>query len=143
MDHRYSVRLPLRLTVEVFKRERFLGKYITRNIDVEGVFIEMRTADLEANDVLKLIFIAPGRERCDCTLSAGVVRLDVYGAGMMLFDHERKALDIVRAADLPNRMPGHRMQERPGSTNTEDYGYGAKSTPKVGCSLEVIHQDRG
>lgn len=99
MNHRYSVRLPLRLTVEVVKQERSLGSYVTRNMDVEGVFIEMRTTDLEVNDVVKLIFTVSDGKRCDYTLMAGVVRLCVEGAGMMLFDHEHKALDILRAGD--------------------------------------------
>jgi hypothetical protein len=126
MDHRYSVRLPLHLTVEVFKQERFLGRYITRNMDVEGIFIEMRTTDLETNDVVKLIFVVPDCQHCDYTLIAGVVRVDADGAGMMLFDHEHKALDILRAADLPNQVPGRRVQGKPGSNNTDDYGYAVK-----------------
>jgi len=126
MDHRYSVRLPLHLTVEVFKRERFLGRYTTRNMDVEGIFIEMRTADLEANDVVKLVFVVPDRQHCDYTLIAGVVRVDADGAGMMLFDHEHIALDILRAADLPNQVAGRRVQGKPGSTNTDGYGYVVK-----------------
>ena len=126
MDHRYSVRLPLHLTVDVFKRERFLGRYITRNMDVEGIFIEMRTTDLEANDVVKLIFVVPDNERCDRTLIAGVVRVDADGAGMMLFDHEHKALDIIGASDLPNQVPGRRVQGKLGRTNTDDYRYAVK-----------------
>jgi hypothetical protein len=126
MDHRYSVRLPLHLTVEVFKRERFLGRYITRNMDVEGIFIEMRTTELETNDVVKLIFVIPDRARCDCTLNAGVVRVDADGAGMMLFDREHKALDILRAFDLSNGVPGRRVQGIPKSTNTDDCGYAVK-----------------
>jgi hypothetical protein len=126
MDHRYSVRLPLRLTVEVFKRERFLGRYIARNMDVEGIFIEMRTTDLETNDVVKLIFVVPDCQHCDRTLIAGVVRVDADGAGMMLFDHEHKALDILKAADLPNQVPGRRVRGKPGSINTDHYGYVVK-----------------
>jgi len=121
MDHRYSVRLPLHLTVEVYKRERFLGRYTTRNMDVEGVFIEMRKTDLEPNEVVRLNFVAPHGERGDCTLLAGVVRLDADGAGMMLFDYEDKALDILRAADLSNHVPSHRVQGRSGSANTDHY----------------------
>jgi len=126
MNHRYSVRLPLHLTVEVSKRERFLGRYITRNMDVEGVFIEMRKTDLEPNDVVKLSFVAPDGERCDYTLIAGVVRLDTDGAGMMLFDYEDKALDILRAADLSNHVPSRQVQGRLGSANTDHYGYAVK-----------------
>jgi hypothetical protein len=126
MDHRYSVRVPMHLTVEVFKRERFLGRYITRNMDVEGVFIEMPTADLEPNEVVKLIFVVPDGERCDYMLIAGVVRLDADGAGMMLFDREHKALDILRAADPSNHVPGRGVQGRLGSTSTDDYGSAGK-----------------
>ena len=121
MDHRYSVRLPLHLTVEVYKRERFLGRYTTRNMDVAGVFIEMRKTDLEPNEVVRLNFVAPDGERGDCTLLAGVVRLDADGAGMMLFDYEDKALDILRAADLSNHVPSRRAQGRLGSANTDHY----------------------
>jgi len=126
MNHRYSVRLPLHLTVEVFKRERFLGRYITRNMDVEGVFIEMRKTDLEPNEVVKLSFVAPDGERCDYTLIAGVVRLDADGAGMILFDYEDKALDILRAANLSSHVPSRRLQGRLGSANTDHYGYAVK-----------------
>ena len=121
MDHRYSVRLPLHLTVEVYKRERFLGRYTTRNMDVEGVFIEMRKTDLEPNEVVRLNFVAADCESGDCTLLAGVVRLDADGAGMMLFDYEDKALDIIRAADLSNHVPSRRVQGRLGSANTDHY----------------------
>ena len=126
MDHRYSVRLPMHLTVEVIKRERFLGRYITRNMNVEGVFIEMPTADLEPNEVLKLMFAVSDCECCGYTLIAGVVRLDADGAGMMLFDREHKALNILRAADPSNHVPGRGVQERRGSTNPDDYGAAVK-----------------
>lgn len=126
MDHRYSVRLPLHLTVEVFKREQFLGRYITRDMDLEGVFIEMRTTNLEPNELVKLIFDDPDGKHIYYTLIAGVARLDADGVGMMLFDHEHKALDILRTADLPNHVPGRQVQAGPGSANTDDYGYAVK-----------------
>jgi hypothetical protein len=68
-------------------------------MDVEGVFIEMRTPDLDANDVVKLTFVVPGADPCECTVMAGVVRVSVEGAGLMLIDHEHKALGIIRAAE--------------------------------------------
>jgi hypothetical protein len=116
----------LRIAIEVFRQERFLGRYITRNMDAEGIFIEMRSTDLEANDVVKLVFVFPDREGCDCTLMAGVVRVDADGVGMMLIDHEHKAPDILRAADLSNRVQGRRVQATPASANTGEYGYGIK-----------------
>jgi len=126
MNHRYSVRLPLRIAVEVFRQERLLGRYTTRNMDAEGIFIEMRSTDVAANDVVKLVFVFPDRERCDPTLMAGVVRLDADGAGMMLIDYEHKAPDILRAADLSNRVQSRGVQGTPRSANTDEYGYGIK-----------------
>ena len=99
MNHRYSIRLPLRVPVEVSKRDRFLGRYFTRDMDAEGVFIETRMANLNANDVVELTFIFPGAESRDCTLMAVVARIGVEGAGLILIDHEHKALDILRAAE--------------------------------------------
>lgn len=126
MDHRYSIRTPLRVAVDVFKRERFLGRCITRNMDVEGVFIEAPTIDLEPNDVVRLVFVVPGYERCDCALIAGVARRDADGLGIMLFDHEHNALDMLRAAHLSSHKPGRLFQARPGSTNPDDYGFAVK-----------------
>lgn len=125
MDHRYSVRSPLHLGVDVFKQERFLGRYFTRNMDVEGISIEMPTTDLQPAEVLKLVFLVPDWGRNDCTLLAGVVRLEADGAGMMPFDHEHKALSIMRASDLSKHMPCHRGPARPGNTNTNGYGNAA------------------
>lgn len=122
INHRYSVRLPLGVPVEVFKRGQFLGRYIIRDMDVEGVFIEMPTTDLQPAEVLELVFVATDWERCDCTLLAGVVRLEADGAGMMLFDHEHKALSIMRASDPSEHLPSRRASARPGSTNTNGYG---------------------
>jgi hypothetical protein len=123
MKSRYSSRLPIQQTVEVFKQEKLLGRYTTRNMDVKGIFIEMPVTDLELNDMVKLVFALPDYENCDHTLMAGVVRLDSDGAGMILFDHEHKALDILRAADRSDSVPDYRMQGRPGSAGTDDRGY--------------------
>jgi len=110
MENRYSVRLPLRLTVEVIKDERFLGRFVTRDIDIEGVFIEMRTTDLEENDVVELTFIVPDDELSEYTVMAGVVRLSTDGAGMMLFGHEHRVLDVLAAAELAGCSTGFRAR---------------------------------
>jgi len=98
MDHRNSVRLPLRVAVEVIKQRRFLGRFVTRNLDVEGAYIEMRTTAIEPNDVVELIFVVPVAELCEYPVTAGVVRLDADGAGVMLCGHETNMLDVIRAA---------------------------------------------
>lgn len=126
MDHRFAVRLPLRFTVEVFKQERFLGRYITRNMDVEGVFIEMRPTDLKPNEVVKLNFFVSDCEHCDYTFIAGVIRVNADGAGMMLIDYEHKVMDILRVADRLNHPSVRRSPARLESTNTDDYGYAVK-----------------
>jgi len=98
-------------------------------MDAEGVFIEMRTTDLKPNEVVKLIFVVPDCERCDYTLIAGVIRLDSDGAGMMLIDHEHKAIDILRAVDPSNHVSGRRSAATAESTNADDYGYAVKYQP--------------
>ena len=98
MNHQYSIRLPLRVSVEVSKRGRFLGRYFTRDMNAESVFIETRMANLNANDILELTFIFPGAEHRDCTLLAVVARIGAEGAGLILIDPEQKALDILGAA---------------------------------------------
>ena len=82
MDHRYSTRLPLHLNVEVFNQEQFVGRFKTRNMDVEGVFIEMRTTYLKPSEIVKLALFVPDGGRGNYTLDACVVRVDTYGAGM-------------------------------------------------------------
>jgi len=104
MDHRYYVRTQLRLPVGVYKQGRFMGRFETRDINLEGVFIEMQTGDLEPNDIVELIFRLPGGERCDCALFAGVVRIGVGGAGLMLFDHDAKTFAIM-SHRLPRKLP--------------------------------------
>jgi hypothetical protein len=63
------------IPVEVYKQGRSLGRFKTRDIDM----------DLN-------------REHCDHTLSAGVVRFDANGIGLILLDNNDRALTVIRHA---------------------------------------------
>lgn len=97
MDHRCWVRLPLRIAVEVVKGRRYLGRHVTRNMNVEGVFVEMCTTDLDTNDLVELTFVVREGEIREYSLMAGVVRRDGDGVGLMLFDRDHTALDVIEA----------------------------------------------
>jgi hypothetical protein len=128
MDHRYSTRLPLQLTVEVSKQEQFLGRFKTRNMDVEGVFIEMRTTDLKPNDIVKLVFFVTKGESVNYTLDASVVRVDDFGVGMILVDDIDMILELLGAAsNLSKYAPRLQTKGNLASINTVDYAYSTKS----------------
>lgn len=95
MSQRYLVRTPLSLPVDVFHHEAYLGRFLTRDIDVEGVFLEMPTGTLKPNDVLELSFLRPDGKRCSYVLFACVARVTDEGAGLMLFDRPDVTLEIL------------------------------------------------
>lgn len=103
MDHRYLTRTPLTVTVDVFRQEHYLGRFRTRDIDVEGVFIEMPVYGISPNDVLELVFRLPAADRCNHALFAGVARIADDGAGLMLFDRGEVTLEILNSV-APDAM---------------------------------------
>jgi hypothetical protein len=86
------------IPVEVYKQGRSLGRFKTRDIDMEGAFIEMSADTLKPNDIVELRFLYLNREHCDHTLSAGVVRFDANGIGLILLDNNDRALTVIRHA---------------------------------------------
>jgi hypothetical protein len=97
---RYAVRHKRRLTVAVNRRSRRIGCFQTRDIDLEGAFIEAAPPRLHLNDIVELVFLTRDGEASDYTLLAGVVRLTPEGVGVMLLDFEDKALGVLRDTTL-------------------------------------------
>jgi hypothetical protein len=96
MEHRYHARMPVRMAVDVYIRKRHLGRFETRNIDLEGLFVEGKTSELRQNDVVELVFPGGAALRGRPRLHAAVVRCDADGFGMMLLDHDDGMLDLIR-----------------------------------------------
>ena len=51
------------LLVVVYKQGRSIGRFETRDINMQGAVIEMPTTNLEPNDIMDLIFLVPDGER--------------------------------------------------------------------------------
>jgi hypothetical protein len=100
VDRRYSARQMLRLSVEVRKQHRSVGCFQTRDMDVEGAFIESVGSNLKINDIIELLFLNAAGEATRDRMLAGVVRLAADGVGVVLFDYEHKALTVMRDATL-------------------------------------------
>jgi hypothetical protein len=81
MEHRYSPRVEGALDVELSCRGRHLGRYQTRNISFEGMFLETGPVDLEPNDFLDLRLKAKGRSH---SMRGFVVHRSCDGVGVMV-----------------------------------------------------------
>ena len=83
MNHRYSVRIPLRVEVKLSRHGNDLGHYMTRNIDSDGAFVETHGLVLHPNDILKLEVRLPRETPGHVAVQALVVRNTVTGAGLL------------------------------------------------------------
>lgn len=113
MERRHFTRTRLRLPVQIFIRDRFVGRYETRDIDLEGVFIESHACDLAPNDLVELAFLRADGTRFEYILNAGVVRRTADGVGLMLFDNGARALAIIADAMAASRRNAHRKSLEP------------------------------
>ena len=83
MNHRCSVRIPLRVEVTLFRHGNDLGHYMTRNIDGNGAFVETRGLVLHPNDILELEIRLPRENPGHVAVKAMVVRDTATGAGLL------------------------------------------------------------
>jgi hypothetical protein len=119
MDHRHSARMPVRLTVDIFTQDRFIGRFKTRNLDVDGVFVEMSTIGLRLNEILKLILFVPNSDRGSYTVDASVARVDTHGTGMILLGNEDTILEVLKSAEnVDSIAPGGVTKDRMQDGNT-------------------------
>jgi hypothetical protein len=69
-----STRIPMRLEMDVFSSNRFLGRGVTRDIDPAGTFLETPTLKLYPNDIVELDFADRDRDVNREPIKAIVVR---------------------------------------------------------------------
>ena len=86
VDRRSCIRKPLVLSVEVYGFDEYLGHTQTRDINLNGAFIEGCSRELHKNDMLELHFHVHDNERNPLRLRATVVRSTDEGAGVR-FDY--------------------------------------------------------
>jgi len=97
-NKRSSIRKPLDLYVDVYHFDEHLGHTQTRDISLDGAFIESCSRELCPNDMLELHIHVHDNERTPLHLKAKVVRLSDKGVGVQ-FDYGdleyRRLLNII------------------------------------------------
>ena len=97
-DSRSSIRKPLVLAVEVYQLDKHLGSTQTRDINLDGAFLENCGTKLYPDDILVLHFHVHDNERVPLRLGATVVRSSQEGVGVA-FDYGvqeyRRLLDTI------------------------------------------------
>ncbi len=64
MEHRYAIRMPLRINVLIYRQGLPVQAGRTRDISMEGAFVETRQLDCRKFDCLDVEFLPVGQEGC-------------------------------------------------------------------------------
>ncbi len=98
INKRSSIRKRLNLYVDIYSFDKYLGHYQTRDMTLDGAFIDNCTRKLYPDDLLELHFYVHDGERTPLRLRASVARSSDDGVGVMLDygDQEyRQLLDTI------------------------------------------------
>jgi hypothetical protein len=97
INRRSGIRKPLVLSIDVYSFDDYLGHTRTRDISLDGAFIERCSGKLDPDDMLELHFKIHD-QRTPLRLRATVVRTTDEGAGVV-FDYGveeyRRLLDTI------------------------------------------------
>lgn len=108
-NKRSCIRKPLDLYVDIYHLDEYLCRTQTRDISLDGAFIEHCPTTLCLNDVLELRIHAHDEEQTPLNLQATVVRSSDAGIGVK-FDYGnleyRRLLDIISTY----ATDGHRLK---------------------------------
>jgi len=85
-DSRSSIRKPLALSAEVYSHDEHLGRTQTRDINLDGAFLECCSRKLHPNEILELHFHVHDNEQTPLRLNATVMRSSEEGVAV-LFDY--------------------------------------------------------
>ena len=98
VNKRSSIRKRLKLYVDIYSFDEYLGHYQTRDMNLNGAFIDYCANKLYPGDPLELQFLIKDGERNPLRLRATVTRSTDEGAGVE-FDYDvqeyRQLLNIV------------------------------------------------
>ena len=98
VNKRSSIRKQLKLYVDIYTFDKYIGLYQTRDINLDGAFIDNSTRKLYPDDLLELHFHVQDGERNHLRLRATVARSSEEGVGVM-FDYGvqeyRQLLDTI------------------------------------------------
>lgn len=88
MKHRFGPRKSVKLDVELFDGQQSLGYFKTRNIGLEGLFIEKGPVDLGTSDLLDLTLTVNQGGIENYKLKGVVMHHSEEGVGVMFTDYE-------------------------------------------------------
>lgn len=94
-DYRFYARMPLRLEAEISVQQWPVGCFRVRDIDMGGLFVETRDADLYPNDVVDIVFIGSNGAESPHNFRARVVRHSPDGVGLMFLDYDQASLGAL------------------------------------------------
>ena len=80
INHRSSARVPLTLTVTICRRGKSIGRFVTRNINPFGAFIEMPEEALKTDDFVEMSFVD---KECSILQKGLVKHHDNKGVGVL------------------------------------------------------------
>jgi hypothetical protein len=87
MNHRCGIRAPLRVEAKIFRHGVFLGRYITRDIDSCGAFVETGGLAMFENEIVQLTLAVPPEASVLVATKAIVVRRAEKGVGFMFTNY--------------------------------------------------------
>jgi hypothetical protein len=115
MNHRCSIRIPLRVEVTLSQHGSAMGRYVTRDIDSDGAFVETGGAALYPNDIVELTIAAPRANPCHVSIRAMVVRRTEMGVGLLFtsytpdfYQQIGRLIDELLNTDIPARVARRR-----------------------------------
>ena len=82
MERRRCERIPLSLAFDVYDGGRHLGRFWTRDLSQDGLFLKAHDPNCLTNTILSLRFHADGMEYC--VRGIGIRRVHRQGAGIQL-----------------------------------------------------------
>jgi hypothetical protein len=95
VEHRFSPRIPIRLSVEVYHDERYLSSFKTRNLGYHGLFVETGRIGLLCGSLVQVRLTVPRAAR-KCTLNAVVIHYSAEGAGLLFAAAQAESLSVIR-----------------------------------------------
>ena len=95
MDHRCSARIPLNLNLDLYYRDRPLGRFTTRDIDSSGAFIQSKLSAITANTVVDLHFISDNSNDKPLQRKGLVVRSGSKGIAVLFSDKQSNFREIL------------------------------------------------
>lgn len=83
MEHRYFPRVEIALAAKLYRNGKLFGNFMTRNISLEGMFLETGDIALDRNDIVHLRL---GILQEEYLIKGVVVHIGNGGIGILMID---------------------------------------------------------